>query len=505
MSTLKSIYLSLLLICSFELSIGQFTYAYGSYTGNGSGTSLSGIGFEPDAVIIKSEGAYEAIFATSDMPSGYAKRMGTNATALVTNLIVSFDSDGFSLGDDEKTNKDGEIHHWMAFKSEGDIYIGTYTGNNHAGKNIEAPNFLPEMTWICGDQAHASANMFICLTSNPDDCDHVYNGTKSVNIISEDSKGFNTDGVSNSSPDRGSTNYYYMCFNNSGSSNLKAGGYAGKSGWDNRNITGPGFQPDFVYITTYVDGAGKPVFRPASLTGDNSFYFTANSKFSNGIQSFLSTGFQIGNLNNVQDPWNNNDYGAINGGMNPTLTLPIELSKFDVNLENKTSVRIEWSTGSETDNDYFSVERSIDGIKFDVIETIEGAGNSFFELNYMTYDINPPSGLVYYRVKQTDYDGKNEVFSIKAVFIGEGQKVNWIHVNNKEGFNQILVQGDLEKKYQVKLFNMNGSLIYNKLFIVADGKTLNFNCDLPHNLKKGIYLVNIESDFYQSAGKIIIR
>ena len=84
------------------------------------------------------------------------------------------------------------------------------------------------------------------------------------------------------------------------------------------------------------------------------------------------------------------------------------------------------------------------------------------------------------------YDGKNEVFSIKAVFIGEGQKVNWIHVNNKEGFNQILVQGDLEKKYQVKLFNMNGSLIYNKLFIVADGKILNFNCDLPHNLKKGI-------------------
>ena len=94
---IKKIILLNIILFSFDLSFGQFTYAFGTYTGSGAPTSLTGIGFAPDAVMIKSEGTYEAVFATSDMPEGYCKRMGSQAVALVENQIISLDSDGFSV------------------------------------------------------------------------------------------------------------------------------------------------------------------------------------------------------------------------------------------------------------------------------------------------------------------------------------------------------------------------------------------------------------------------
>jgi len=500
---IKKIILLNIILFSFNPLFGQFTYAYGSYSGNGSNTSLTGIGFAPDAIMIKSEGAYEAIFSTRDMPSGYSKRMATSATALVTSQIVSLDSDGFTVGDQDETNKDGETYHWMAFKSEGDIHIGTYSGNNHSGQNIVAPGFNPEMTWICGDEAHITADMIICLSSNADDCDYLNSGTKNTNKIHRDASGFDTDGVSNQSPDRGSTNYYYMCFNNGASSNLKAGGWNNGGSVDNKHITGPGFEPDFVFVTTYVDGAGAPMFRPGSLSGDASFSFTAQAVLANGIQSFSSSGFKIGTRNRVQDPWNAHDYAAMNGGTNPSLTLPVDLIAFDAAEENE-KVRISWTTKSEINNQHFSIERSIDGENFEIIEVVEGAGNSFEEINYMTYDLNPPKGIVYYRIKQTDFDGNNETFSIKTVFVGQGKPISWLHFESS-GNPKILLQGKLEESYTIQLYDIHGSVVFNKFFLVANKNTTAINCDLPQHLKKGIYLVKIDSEFYESSGKIVIK
>ena len=501
---IKKILFLTILIFSFDLSFGQFTYAYGTYTGTESASSLTGIGFAPDAVMIKSEGAYEAVFATSDMPEGYCKGMGSQAVALEDNQIVSLNSDGFSIGDQDKTNKDGEIHHWMAFKSDGDIYVGTYTGNSHGGKNITGPGFKPEMTWICGDEAHVSADMIICLTSNADDCDYLDDGYRNTNAMTEDNDGFNTDGVTNQSPDRGSTNYYYICFNNGASSNLKAGGWNNGSSVDNKHITGPGFLPDFVFVTTYVEGAGAPMFRPGSLTGDASFSFTAQGTLNNSIQSFTTSGFRLGTRNRVQDPWNQHDYAAMNGGINPTLTLPINLDKFDVNIDEDNKVRIEWTTKSEINNQHFSIERSIDGENFEIIEVIEGAGNSFQEISYMTYDLDTPKGIVYYRIRQTDFDGIHETFSIKVVFVGEGEPISWLHFESN-GNPIILLQGNLEQTYTIQLYDIHGSIVFKQNYLVADKKTTTINCDLPQHLKKGIYLVNIESESYESSGKIIIK
>ena len=98
--------------------------------------------------------------------------------------------------------------------------------------------------------------------------------------------------------------------------------------------------------------------------------------------------------------------------------LPIELTNFDTNCEGD-KVNLGWSTETEINNDYFTVERSRDGINFEAIATINGAGNSIATINYNWTDDNPLSGTSYYRLKQTDFDGAKEIFLTRSVNCGE--------------------------------------------------------------------------------------
>lgn len=71
----------------------------------------------------------------------------------------------------------------------------------------------------------------------------------------------------------------------------------------------------------------------------------------------------------------------------------------------ETSNRLTWTTSSETNNDYFLVERSINGIDFETAQKIKGKGTSSDENQYSFLDINKKSGRAFYRLVQIDYDG----------------------------------------------------------------------------------------------------
>ena len=76
---------------------------------------------------------------------------------------------------------------------------------------------------------------------------------------------------------------------------------------------------------------------------------------------------------------------------------------------------MEWSTASEYNSDYFSVERSIDGQTWKQVQEVQAAGNSTSRIDYDWLDQDPIHGLSYYRLKQIDYDGTEELFD--AVFV----------------------------------------------------------------------------------------
>jgi hypothetical protein len=104
------------------------------------------------------------------------------------------------------------------------------------------------------------------------------------------------------------------------------------------------------------------------------------------------------------------------------VSLPIELMFFN-GMESNGNNLLYWATASEKDNDYFTLERSIDGNDWDVVSNIEAAGNSQEELNYSYVDKSYKRGKVnYYRLSQTDFDGQKEYFNIVGIDNSLNQK-----------------------------------------------------------------------------------
>lgn len=102
--------------------------------------------------------------------------------------------------------------------------------------------------------------------------------------------------------------------------------------------------------------------------------------------------------------------------------LPIDLLSFDATYD-QDGVYVEWSTISQVNNDYFDIQRSLDGYEWQNVARIPGAGNSNSLIDYSWFDTAPPWGVSYYRLKQTDYDGKSEVFYPVSVIIARDEPV----------------------------------------------------------------------------------
>ena len=138
------------------------------------------------------------------------------------------------------------------------------------------------------------------------------------------------------------------------------------------------------------------------------------------------------------------------------LTLPIELISFNA-TEMLDEIKIDWTTQSEINNDYFSVERSFDGKEFYALENISGAGNSTTQLTYSYNDHNLLAGARYYRLKQTDYDGNFKYSDIIPLIV----KQQTIVYNAQQYPDQLILlshQYSFEDLHFV-LFNAAGSMI----------------------------------------------
>tara|TARA_B100000795_G_scaffold75023_2_gene53274 strand:- start:17565 stop:19184 length:1620 start_codon:yes stop_codon:yes gene_type:complete len=98
--------------------------------------------------------------------------------------------------------------------------------------------------------------------------------------------------------------------------------------------------------------------------------------------------------------------------------LAIQLLYFVAKCDNR-NINISWATASENNNDYFTLERTHDGINFKQLERFDGAGNSAQTINYSFIDNEPLQGISYYRLRQTDIDGKDEYFNLTSVSCGQ--------------------------------------------------------------------------------------
>ena len=192
-------------------------------------------------------------------------------------------------------------------------------------------------------------------------------------------------------------------------------------------------------------------------------------------------------------------FGITSTSINP---LPVELVVFDV-MPYNTAAKITWTTASEKNSDYFLVERSKDNKIFEETQKVTAGGNTSNPRNYEVIDHNPYMGTSYYRLTQTDLDGKQETFDPKPFN------------NTKSNFgikNMMAIPNPFETDLQLKLESaMNGILpmtitmtngqhIYNGNLSVKQGKNT-ISLPLANQLKSGSYMVTIG----EGASKISTR
>lgn len=95
--------------------------------------------------------------------------------------------------------------------------------------------------------------------------------------------------------------------------------------------------------------------------------------------------------------------------------LPIELTLLYGVCNENGDVVIHWQTASETNNDYFTILRSFDGVHFEELDIVWGAGTTTEFHNYEYFDTDDNTGIVYYKLRQTDYDGNTTESKVIAV------------------------------------------------------------------------------------------
>lgn len=98
--------------------------------------------------------------------------------------------------------------------------------------------------------------------------------------------------------------------------------------------------------------------------------------------------------------------------------LPTELVAFEARENQEGGVNLKWTTVSEVNSDYVNVERTVDGVNWDVVSRVNAAGNSSITLHYTCTDNTPKfssEGISYYRLKMVDIDGSFEYSPIRSL------------------------------------------------------------------------------------------
>jgi Secretion system C-terminal sorting domain len=199
--------------------------------------------------------------------------------------------------------------------------------------------------------------------------------------------------------------------------------------------------------------------------------------------------------------------GSVTGIPDPCFTgsLPIELLFFTGDLMN-TYVDIKWATASETNNDYFTVQRSQDGQHWSNLMIVSGAGNSVSTINYQRVDENPLLGVSYYKLRQTDYDGEFTESNIVAINNNNGVEADIIPFPNPTIGNEIGLEilGFDDEQLSIVVTNVLGKIEYVNSYKIV-GNTAQLKIDFNNRLATGTYFVTGSSSKQTISKKLVIK
>jgi hypothetical protein len=186
------------------------------------------------------------------------------------------------------------------------------------------------------------------------------------------------------------------------------------------------------------------------------------------------------------------DQGYCAGGSCQSGLLPITLKSF----EGRTiqgRVLLEWVTSSEQDNHHFRIERSQDGIQWQMLTKVAGSGNSYTEKSYQWTDNFPLPGPNYYRLVQVDHDGTEHPF--RMISLEPAHPV--FHFDLQVQDKLIQIAQNLKENVRITILDLQGKPLLHRELLPGSSTTFD-------DLNSGMYILHLRSPEISYTDKMII-
>ena len=475
------------------LNIVEAQTITGKYTGDGNSTqSISGIGFQPDLLLVipssggSTGGEVQTWLNSSTMASDkvkYTTSLNNVASSFKSGYLASIDSDGFTV--ETKSNVNGTEYYYVAFsENDGSVTTGSFTGS--AGSQNIVTGYEPGMVWVWSDnlmtndyvkwtQSDKPSTTYLFSSGTANWGHHTFNGFSPIGFTVKGSSPSGSGIVS------GET-YNYVSFQNSiATANVGHG-----SGPDKVTTS---IEPGFLMT----GNGGSNYIRTHDMPSGESFIPDHTSAQTNGILDFYADGYDVGNTGNLRGK----HYYFVTEYIN---VLPVEFIKFQ-GREIESETHLSWITGSEVNNDYFEIQASNDGLKWESLRVVNGAGNSFSKLHY-TENLGEDKNR-YYRLKQVDFSGSFQYSNVIYITRDNSVEDQFILFPNPAD-NQLNLQfnSSNEAVYKAEVFAINGSLVGYSSSL--NGSEKNMTSIDVSDLAEGVYSVIITDDSgFKSAKRFI--
>jgi hypothetical protein len=185
------------------------------------------------------------------------------------------------------------------------------------------------------------------------------------------------------------------------------------------------------------------------------------------------------------------------GNTNLALPLPIQLLNFEATAQ-QAEVKLTWSTASELNNHFFTIQRSKDAEAWQDVTRVEGAGTRNVRTDYEAMDGLPFSGISYYRLKQTDFDKQYSYSPVKRVQLNNEFQLK-VYPNPSKGTFTVSTGFEIELD-NIRLINSVGQTIPIQLQGDQTSTTLTSQSVAP-----GIYILQVSKGFWRQSVRVVIE
>ncbi|HXC03638.1 MAG TPA: T9SS type A sorting domain-containing protein [Bacteroidia bacterium] len=469
------------------------TWGYDTYIGNGtSGYALTGLSFQPDLIIIKGTGATPAYIRTTGDAANESKEMDV-AGAYAADAILSFSASGFTLGTNAGVNSNGATYDFVAFQAGTDMVVGSYTGGGGFSQSVTGLGFTPAFLII---YSNSTSEVPVYTTTQMVSTGAAEFGSEQVwmnYINSLDANGFTLGSYLNTSGQV----FHYAAFK-AVPGTLVTGSYSGSS--STQAIATAGLSPQYV-LATNGSVFGVPTQKILVNAPTESMPFVNKASTTTDIIGLNAASFSVdGGSGNVNSTLNTNFYIAIGNGI--ASALPVEWLYFHASCQSG-KVQLNWATATETDCQYFSMEAGTNGTDFTTIGKIYGGGNSATQLDYSFTDPVVHHTTQYYRIRETDFNGKSicsKVIAVEPCTPPASLQLS-VYPNPAAGNCMSTLSLEEETSVEIQVFHSTGQEMYAQQLACTKGEN---KIGIPSGeWVKGIYFLVVNVNGVISKLKIV--